>query len=224
MTMRQAWSKPKKRENLGTDKKRNFPTHERLLQKGRKIYQQRAIISRNTEEIYLDSFSSCLSFLNSKANKELKWVSCRISSENLLRQGYTNICQTWCLQKWIPSWNKLKDFFMALFSFMVCWVRNHRRFHLRGSQSPQATPHWLHRAAVHLPQHSTDTPTPSQGSGQPWAVTAPDGGDSFPALGHQTLHLLPFKPCKWQSLTSWLQVWQQPRGQVVGRGAEQIFF
>lgn len=51
-----------------------------------------------------------------------------------------------------------------------------------------------------------DALTPSQGSGQPQAVTATDGGDSFPALGHQTIHMLPFKPFKWESLTSWLKV------------------
>lgn len=53
-----------------------------------------------------------------------------------------------------------------------------------------------------------DAPMPGQGSGQPWAVTATDGGDSFPALGHQIFHLLAFKPLKWECLTLWLQVWQ----------------
>lgn len=54
----------------------------------------------------------------------------------------------------------MNDFFMGLFSFIVCRVRNHRSFYFKGNKSLQAIPNWLHRAAVHLPQHgmgATDT-------------------------------------------------------------------
>lgn len=62
---------------------------------------------------------------------------------------------------------------------MVCWVRNHRRFFLRENQSLQAIPNRLHRAAVHLPQHSTGHAGARPGSGQPWAVTALMVGTAF---------------------------------------------
>lgn len=104
---------------------------------------------------------------------------------------------------------------------MVCWVRNHRRFFLRENQSLQAIPNRLHRAAVHLPQHSTGHAGARPGSGQPWAVTALMVGTAFlpqdtkPSICYP-LNLSNGKVwlcgSKWDTETRWLGITQRPGG------------